>query len=118
MIGHRISGTTCWYFGDYAGAHQHYQKTIELYDQARHADFANRFGNDPRASAEIIDAGTLWVLGRVDDSLRLADRALADAESATHAPTKAHALANAAVLGLLRCNPEAVAAHGQRCAAS
>ncbi len=64
LIAHRISGVTCFYFGDFAGAHDHFQKTIELYDQARHADFANRFGQDSRAAAEIHDAVTLWVLGR------------------------------------------------------
>src|SRR5262249_17955296 len=30
LIAHRISGTTRWYFGDFAGAHEHFQKTIEL----------------------------------------------------------------------------------------
>src|SRR6516162_9181796 len=74
LITHRVSGGTCFQFGDFAGAHQNFQKTIELYDQARHADFANRFGADPRAVAEIIDALALWVLGRVDDSLRLRRR--------------------------------------------
>ena len=64
LIAHRNFGFTCWYFGDFAGAHDHFQKTIELCDQARHGDFANRFGPDPRASAEIGDALTLWVLGR------------------------------------------------------
>jgi len=102
LIAHRVSGCNCFQFGDFAGAHQHFQKTIELYDQARHADFANRFGQDPRASAEILDALALWVLGRVDDSLRVADRALADAESTAHAPTMAHALAYAAFLELFR----------------
>jgi class 3 adenylate cyclase/tetratricopeptide (TPR) repeat protein len=91
-IAHRISGQTCLYFGDFAGAHDHFQKTIELYDQARHGDFANRFGPDPRAAAEIFDALALWVLGRVDNSLRLADRALGDAESAAHAPTMGECL--------------------------
>ena len=86
LVANRNFGTTCFYFGDFAGAHDHLQKTIELYDPARHADFANRFGTDPCATAEIIDALTLWVLGRTDEALRLADRALADAESAAHAP--------------------------------
>jgi len=113
LIAHRVSGCTCFQFGDFAGAHQHFQQTIELYDQARHADFADRFGQDPRASAEILDALALWVLGRVDESLRLADRALADAESAGHAPTMGHALAYAAFLGLFRRNPEAVATYSQ-----
>jgi predicted ATPase len=113
LIAHRVSGCNCFQFGDFAGAHQHFQNAIELYDQARHAGFADRFGQDPRASAEILDALALWVLGRVDDSLRLADRARADAQSAGHAPTTAHALAYAAFLGLFRRNPEAVATHSQ-----
>ena len=40
---------------------------------------------------------------------RLAERAITDAESSAHAPTMAYALMFAAVLGLVRCNPEAVA---------
>jgi predicted ATPase len=90
-----------------------FQKSIKLYDQAWHGDFANRFGHDPRVAAEIRDAITLWALGRIDDSLRLADRALADAESAAHAPTMGYALVFAALLGLLRRNPEAVATYSQ-----
>jgi predicted ATPase len=108
-VGHRISGMTCFCFGDFAGAHDHFHKTIELYKQGRHADFANRFGQDPRAAAEILDALTLWALGRIDEALPLADRALANAESAAHAPTMGHALSFAALLGLLRYNPETVA---------
>jgi hypothetical protein len=46
-------------------------------------------GQDPRAAAEIYDALTLWVLGRIDKALPLADRALTDAEAAAHAPTMA-----------------------------
>jgi predicted ATPase len=94
LVAHRSSGHTCWYFGDFAGAHQHFQKSIELHDQARHGDFANRFGQDPRASAEILDAQALWALGRVDDSLCLAERALTDAELAAHAPTTARSIAS------------------------
>jgi predicted ATPase len=113
VIAHRISGNTCWVFGDFAHAHDHFQKTIELCDQGRHADFANRFGVDPRAAAEAYDAIALWVLGRVDESLPLAGRSLADAESAAHAPTMGGALAFAALLGLFRYNPEAVATYSQ-----
>jgi tetratricopeptide (TPR) repeat protein len=113
LVAHRISGSTCFYFGDFAGAHAHLQKTIELYDQARHDDFANRFGNDPRAAAEAYDALALWGLGRVDEARRLAERAITDAGSAAHAPTTAYALMFAALLGLVRCNPEAVATCSQ-----
>ena len=113
VVAHRIFGLTCFYFGDLADAHQHFQKAIELYDPARHADFANRFGQDPRAAAEILDALALWVLGQIDDSLRLADRALADAESAAHAPTIGATLYFAVLLGLLRYSSEAVATYGR-----
>ena len=113
VVAHRISGQTRFYFGDFAGANEHFQKTIELYNPARHGDFANRFGRDPRAAAEALDAVALWVLGRVDDSLRLADRALTDAKSAAHAPTMGYALAYVSFLGLFRHNSEAVATHSQ-----
>src|SRR5262249_54425585 len=113
LVAHRISGITCLYFGDFAGAHEHFRNTVELYDQARHADFANRFGQDPRAAAEAYDAVALWVLGRVDEALRFAERALTDAESAAHAPTMGYVLRGAALLGLVRYNPEAVATYSQ-----
>ena len=109
VIAHRTFSFTRLYFGDIAGAHDHFQKTIELYDQARHGDFANRFGQHPVAGAEIGDALTLWVLGRIDEALRLADRALADAESAAHAPTMGFVLSFAARLGLIRYSSDAVA---------
>jgi predicted ATPase len=113
LVGHRISGVTRWYLGDFADAQQHFHTTLELYDQASHGDFANRFGQDPRAAAEIFDALTLWVLGRIDDALPLADRALVDAESAAHAPTLGYVLAFAALLALFRYSSEAVATYGQ-----
>jgi hypothetical protein len=113
LIAHRISGLTCFYFADFAGAHDQFQKSLELYDQARHADFVSRFGQDPRATAEIFDAVTLWVLGRIDKALPLVDRGLAHAESAAQAPTMGVVLAVAALLGLVRYSPEAVASHGQ-----
>jgi adenylate cyclase len=113
LVAHRVSGVTCFYFGDFAGAREHFQKTLELYDQARHGDFASRFGADPRAVAEIFDALTLWVQGRTDMTLPLADRAIADAESAAHAPTMGCALGFAALLGLFRRDPEALATYGQ-----
>jgi predicted ATPase len=113
LVGHRVSGTTCFYFGDFAGAHQHFHKAIGLYDQAWHGELANRFGADPRAIAEIFDALTLWVLGQIDEALPIAERALADAGSAAHPPTMGQTLSLAAWLGLLQCNPKAVAIYSQ-----
>ena len=63
--------------------------------------------------AEIWDALPLWVLGRIDESLRLADRALADAGSAEHPPTLAYVHVFGTLLGLLRRSTEATAAASQ-----
>jgi len=93
LVAHRISGSTCFYFGDFAAAHDHFQKTIELYDQARHGDLANWFGQLPRrAAVEAYDALALWGLGKVDEARRVAERAITDSWSAAHAPTTAYAL--------------------------
>jgi len=113
LVAYRTSGQTRFYFGDFAGAHDHFRKTVELYDPTRYGEFANRFGSDSRAAAEIYDALALWLLGRIDEALRLADRALADAESAAHPPTMGPVLTLAALLGLVRYNPETVATCAQ-----
>jgi tetratricopeptide (TPR) repeat protein len=113
VVAHRVSGNTCVYFGEYLAAHDHFRKTVELYDRARHGDFANRFGQDPRAAAEIFDALALWVLGEIDDSLRCADRALADARASTHAPTMSYVHYFRALLGLIRGKSETVTADSQ-----
>jgi hypothetical protein len=34
-IAHRLSGTTCWYAGDYAGAQLHLDKALAIYDHER-----------------------------------------------------------------------------------
>jgi len=116
LVAHRISGisgTACFYFGDYAAAHDYFRKSVELYDQIRHGDSVNRLGQNQRAVVEVVDAIALWVLGRVDEALRLANHALADAESAAHAGTMGQTPAFAALLGLLRHNSETVATYSR-----
>ncbi len=49
----------------------------------------------------------------VDESLRLAERALADAESAAHIPTRAYVLAYRLLLAVFRRQPQALAAGAQ-----
>jgi hypothetical protein len=33
LMAHCNFGTTRWYLGDFVGAHDHYQKVLELYDR-------------------------------------------------------------------------------------
>jgi predicted ATPase len=117
VIAHRISGGTRFYFGDYAAAHDHFQKSLELYDSGKHSELINRFGQHPCVAAESWDAVALWLLGRIDEALRLAARALADAKTAAHVPTMAYVHIFRALLGALRRSPQAAAADGQALAA-
>jgi hypothetical protein len=87
-----------------------------LYSDLVAAICARKLRNASRTllpAASDLDPGLLWVLGSVEGSLRLADRALADAKSAAHAPTMVNVLRLAALLGLFRCNPEAVVTYSQ-----
>jgi adenylate cyclase len=112
LVGHKISGVTCFYSVTLPAPMSISRRLLS--STIKHAmRISNRFGHDPREDAEAFDAVALWALGTVDEALRLADRALADAESSAHAPTKAHALNMAGLLGLVRCNPEAVATYSQ-----
>jgi predicted ATPase len=112
LIAQRVSGFTCLYFGDFIGAHDHLQKSIELYDKARRRfrqpvrPGSARRGGDWRRP-DIVGARS------IDEASRLADRALAEAESVAHAPTMAWVHCHRALLGLLRCHPEAVATNSQ-----
>src|SRR5262249_30367131 len=107
-IAHRMIGSSPFYFGDCAAAHDHFQKSLELYEPAQHSELINRFGQHPRVAAASWDAVALWFLGRIYESSRLADRALADAKAAAHVPTMGIVLNLAALLGLLRYDPEPV----------
>jgi hypothetical protein len=86
LIAHRVSGGTCLQFGDFAGAHQHFQKNYRAlrpgascwFRQPVRPGFLRRRG----------DFGRPHIVGARERRrvLRVADRALADAPSAGHAP--------------------------------
>jgi tetratricopeptide (TPR) repeat protein len=116
-VGHRIFGTTCWYLGDFAGAHHHLEKALSLYDRAAHGDFANRFGQDIAVSAEYFDALTLYPLGHVEQALARADQALADAQLTAHVPTFMQLYFWRWFLGAVRRDADSAAADAQAASA-
>ena len=115
LVAYRISGTTCFYFGDFAGAHEHFQKSIVLDDPACHGHFAYRFGHDPsRRSGDFRRPHIVCAWSNSTILRALPTAPWLDAElDLAHAPTIAHTLGFAALLGLFRCNPEAVAINSQ-----
>jgi predicted ATPase len=87
VVAHRISGVTCLYLATFPAP-------MSIFRRPSSSTTSRAMQISPPGSA-------------------LADRALADAESAAHAPTMGVVLAVAALLGLIRCNPEAVATYSQ-----
>ena len=109
-VGHRILGATCWYTGDFAGAHHHLEKALGLYDRTVHCDFANRFGQDVGVSAGYFDAMALFPLGHVDEAIRRVDQARSRAEATAHVPTLIQLHFWRFFLGAIRRRPDWVAA--------
>jgi tetratricopeptide (TPR) repeat protein len=107
-VGHRIFGTTCWYMGEFARAHDHLQLALNLFDRGRHHDFMHRFGQDVASQGGIFDALTLCGLGRVDEALRCAEQAGKVAEATAHVPSLAQLHYWRFLLGLVRGRPVSV----------
>jgi hypothetical protein len=55
-VGHRVFASTCWYIGEFAKAHEHLQRALNLFDPKQHQDFMHRFGQDVGSQAGIFDA--------------------------------------------------------------
>jgi tetratricopeptide (TPR) repeat protein len=86
-VGHRVFGSTCWYIGEFAKAHEHLQRALNLFDPKQHQDFMHRFGQDVGSQAGIFDALALYGLGHVDEALHRADQAGKNASITAHVPT-------------------------------
>jgi predicted ATPase len=107
VVGHRILGVTHFFSGDFVAAHRHFQQALQLYDHQRHRDLAVRFGQDPGAGARIFAALSLWVMGRIDEATKIADLAVAEAQSTAHVPTMVYVRVFNALLGVLRGDRDA-----------
>ena len=105
-VGHRIFGTTCWYMGEFAKAHEHLQRALSLFDRRQHQDFMHRFGQDVGSRGGIFDALALYALGHVDEALQRADRAGKEASTTAHVPTLAQLHYWRFFLGLVRGRPD------------
>ena len=113
MVGHRILGNTNFFAGDFAAAVQQLRQALQLYDPARHGEFADPSGQDPGPTARILLALSLWVNGEIDEALSNADLALAEAQSRGHAATTVFVLNYKCVLSLLRNAHDTAAADCQ-----
>src|SRR5208282_5748519 len=101
LVGHRIVGTSHFVDGDYIGARAHLDQALASYDAERHRLLAFRYGVDLGVSCMLYLAYTLWPLGEIARARRLADEALAHAQSTGHLATVAYALGHVCEMDLL-----------------
>ena len=101
LVGHRIVGISHFVEGDYFGARAHLEQALASYDAERHRPLTFRYGVDSGVSCMVYLAYTLWPLGEIARAHRLADEALAHAQSTGHLATVAYALGHVCELDLL-----------------
>jgi predicted ATPase/class 3 adenylate cyclase len=92
MIGLRAVGAVAFHVGDAALARDHLQRSLAMYDPARHAGLAVTLGVDHKVTASNFLALSLFVLGERDSALALQREALTHADALQHAHSQAQAL--------------------------
>ncbi len=88
-IGHRMCGTTEFFFGKLAASRAHLEQALVLCDADPDLKIAFQYNVAQRAAAKINLAMTLAPLGERAAGLCLADEAVNDAVAAKHFPTNA-----------------------------
>jgi predicted ATPase len=82
LVAYRSSGHICFYFGNSAGAHDHFQKTIELYDQARHGGAEeSRLAGMRRGLAILREQGMVWLVTRFEAALAEAEASAGETDA-------------------------------------
>jgi class 3 adenylate cyclase len=92
-------GWSLFFLGRLETAREHLQRVLALYDHERHSSHALVYGDNPATSARSNLAQALWLLGYVDQSLRLSEENLTALRSIVdHQPSVAFGLDLAAVV--------------------
>jgi len=90
LTGHRILGFSQSCLGEFADARRHFGKVLALYEPARDASLAFRYGQDPKAAAAAMLGWNLWHLGYPDQAVQFSDEAVAYAQELNHANTRGY----------------------------
>ena len=90
---HHAAWPTRWLRGLFAGAEEHIDAGMSLYDEGRHHRHRYLYlGHDPAVCALAIGAPVLWLLGHPERAVRREREAMGLARRLGHAPSLAHAL--------------------------
>ena len=114
---HHALEYTLFRIGEFAGALDHAEQGIALYDPGQHRAYAGRHGFDPGPNLRIGGAWDLWMLGYPDQALQWASVAVALAREFGHRHTLAQILYFTARFYQFRREPQTVAEHAEACVA-
>jgi hypothetical protein len=107
-VAHRCVGLASLFEGDFIDARTNLVEALRIYDPERDRDAKFRFSVDTCAGATSFLALAIWPLGDVGQARALSEEALARADEAAHAPTRALVYALISLYQALRGDPEAV----------
>jgi predicted ATPase len=93
--------------GDFARALEHSNRAADHYDEALHAQLANRLAHDLLVAALCFKALALWGVGRPDQARQTIGDVLAHARRIDHAPSLAYAHWHAGIMGMLMLRDDA-----------
>ena len=105
LEGHFIVGANLAFLNDLEGGIEHLDEAIHGFETHPYRAGRYRAGNDPRVTSLTTSAIVLWVVGRIDESLRRADRALVVASDLAHPPSLAYARFHSGIIHFLRDEP-------------
>jgi predicted ATPase len=99
---HMALGAALYWLGEFAPAHEHFERVLALYDPQQHRSHAFLYGTDPGVMGYSYMAWTLWYLGYPEQSLQRLQAAIALGRELGHPFSLASALAYAAALYYFR----------------
>jgi predicted ATPase len=94
-LAHRTMGTTHVTMGEFASARVHLETARTLYDPEHHLRFRFQFGQDIGATVLCYLSWALWHLGYLDQAVKAAAEAVAQARTISHPHTLVYTLAHA-----------------------
>jgi len=101
-----VLGHNCFWTGDFEKAREHFQKGVDIYDMKRHSSHGATYMQDPCVVCLSYLSWIHWIMGDLDASLELSQRAVNTAVAIDQPYSVGYALSFAGVFHIFRREPE------------
>lgn len=95
---HQALALSDYFQGEIVAAHEHLQRSLDLYDPRQHRVHLFRYGHDPAVVGLCYRGWVLWMLGYPDQALRVSSDAMVLAREIGYAPSMAMAAHGASLV--------------------